>query len=178
MSESSSTSETVADKSAKDVRRHGATVWLWLSLVIIVLDQVTKAMIAHSLDLYERVNIFPLLELTHQHNTGAAFSFLSDAPGWQRWFFTGLGCVVSAAIVYWLGRLPPAARWQPAALSLIVGGALGNVWDRLQLGYVIDFIDVHYHGWHWPAFNIADSSITIGAIMLVIDALRASRTSE
>jgi len=153
-------------------------LWLGTSSLVIIADQFTKSLASRELTLRMPVELLSFLNLTLAHNTGAAFSFLSDAPGWQRWFFTGLGGVVSAAIVYWLGRLSPAARWQPAALSLILGGALGNVWDRLQLGYVIDFIDVHYHGWHWPAFNIADSSITIGAIMLVIDALRASRTSE
>ena len=152
--------------------------WLGLAVMVIVLDQITKYLASRGLDLHTPVELLPFLNLTLARNTGAAFSFLSDAAGWQRWFFTGLGSVVSAAILLWLLRLPPTARWQSGALSLIMGGALGNVWDRLQLGYVIDFIDVHYHGWHWPAFNIADSSITIGAIMLVIDALRAHKASE
>lgn len=146
--------------------------WLLVALVVIALDQLTKYLASASLTLHAPVEILPFLNLTLTHNTGAAFSFLSDASGWQRWLFLSLGVVVSAVIVIWLWRLPRHAVWQSLALALILGGAVGNVWDRLQLGYVIDFIDVYYQGWHWPAFNLADSSITIGAIMLVIDALR------
>jgi signal peptidase II len=156
-------------------RPHVPLPWLGLALSVIALDQVTKYMVIRILTLHTPVEVLPFFSLTLAHNTGAAFSFLNDGSGWQRWFFTGLGAVVSAAIVYWLSRLPAAARWQSAALSLILGGALGNVWDRLQLGYVIDFLDFYYNDWHWPAFNIADSSITIGAIMLVIDALRSGK---
>ena len=151
--------------------------WLGLSAVVIALDQWTKHLAIQGLTLNTPVDLTPFLSLTLAHNTGAAFSFLSHAQGWQRWFFTGLGLLVSTAIVLWLGRLPRAARWQACALALILGGALGNVWDRIQLGYVIDFIDAHARGWHWPAFNIADSSITIGAAMLIIDAFLLRKAS-
>lgn len=176
MSESSSSDVMPAKPGAPQV--HGATVWLWLSLVIIVLDQVTKAMINHSLDLYERVNIFPLLELTHQHNTGAAFSMLNNASGWQRWFFIALGVVVSVVLIFWLRRI--RGRHQtllPVGLSLILGGALGNVIDRVWLGYVIDFIHVHWDavGFSFPAFNVADSAISIGAGCLILDAFLEGR---
>jgi len=148
----------------------GTLPWLGLAVAVVALDQWTKHLAIQGLRLHMPVELLPFLSLTLAHNTGAAFSFLSDAQGWQRWFFTGLGLLVSTAIVLWLGRLPRAARWQACALALILGGALGNVWDRIQLGYVIDFIDAHVGGSHWPAFNIADSSITIGAVMLIIDA--------
>lgn len=151
--------------------------WLGLAAAVIALDQWTKHLVVHGLTLYTPVELLPFLNLTLAHNTGAAFSFLSDARGWQRWLFTGLGLLVSAAIVVWLSRLPSAARWQSCALALILGGALGNVWDRIQLGYVVDFIDAHVGAWHWPAFNIADSSITIGAVMLIIDAFVLRKAS-
>ena len=157
---------------------HGATAWMWLSLVVIVLDQVTKAMINNSLDLYERVNIFPLLELTHQHNTGAAFSMLNNASGWQRWFFIGLGLIVSVVLMLWLRRIRGNGQTLlSVGLSLILGGALGNVIDRVWLGYVIDFIHVHWDSinFSFPAFNVADSAITVGAGCLLLDAFLEGR---
>ncbi len=157
---------------------HGATSWLWLSLVIIVLDQVTKAMINSSLDLYERVTIFSLLELTHQHNAGAAFSMLNNASGWQRWFFIGLGTTVSVVLVFWLRKIRSNEQTLLAVgLSLILGGALGNVIDRIWLGYVIDFIHVHWDqmNFSFPAFNVADTAISVGAGCLILDAFLESR---
>ena len=113
--------------------------------------------------------MFSWFNLTLQHNTGAAFSFLSDAGGWQRYFFSGIAVVISVALVIWLYRLP-AKQWLLAlSLGLILGGALGNLWDRLVLGYVVDFISVHYRGWYFPAFNIADSAITVGAGCMLLD---------
>ena len=151
--------------------------WLWVSAVVIALDQVTKALAAAKLVYGEPVHLLPGLNLTLAFNTGAAFSFLSSADGWQRWLFVGIALVVSAAIVGWLWRVPKGAVWMPLALTLILGGALGNVWDRLQHGYVIDFIDVYFRAYHWPAFNVADSAITVGAVMLLIEAF-LSRSKE
>jgi signal peptidase II len=152
--------------------------WLWVTAVIIILDQLTKYLASDLLAFHEPVEILPLINLTLAHNTGAAFSFLSDASGWQRWFFIGLALVVSAVILLWMRGLPQYASRTAISLALILGGALGNVWDRIQLGYVIDFIDVYYGHWHWPAFNVADSSITIGTILLIIDALWGMRRNH
>lgn len=146
--------------------------WAWLALVVLAADQVSKAWVSAALRLHEQIVVFPFLNLTRVHNTGAAFSFLSEAPGWQRWFFIILALGVSAGIVLWLRRLGRADRRLAPALALILGGALGNVWDRLRLGHVVDFIDLHYRDWHWPAFNVADSAISIGALILILDALR------
>ncbi|MBM2830848.1 MAG: lipoprotein signal peptidase [Gammaproteobacteria bacterium] len=143
--------------------------WLWLSLLVLVIDQATKLLASHYLQLHVSVAVFPGINLTLMQNPGAAFSLLSQAGGWQRWFFIGLAVTVGIAIIVWLVSLPADKRWMAFALALILGGAMGNLWDRMTLSYVIDFIDVYYQEWHWPAFNIADSAISIGAVMLVID---------
>ncbi len=145
--------------------------WLTLSFVIIIFDQLTKFYAVQELTLYQQLHIIPGFNLTLMHNTGAAFSFLSQAGGWQRWFFIGLASVISIAIVIWMYGVPSNRRWLLIALAFVLGGALGNLWDRVTLGYVIDFIEVYYQDIYWPAFNVADSAITIGAIMLVIDVL-------
>ena len=150
----------------------GASKWLWLTLLIVVADQWTKRLVTDHLDEFEAVMLLPVLDFMRLHNEGAAFSFLSDASGWQRWFFIALAIGVSGGIVIWLRRLP--ARGQnllAAALSLVIGGALGNVVDRIRLGHVIDFIRVHYGEWYFPAFNVADSAITIGAGLILLDAV-------
>jgi signal peptidase II len=146
--------------------------WLWLAVVVIVLDQLSKYIANSELILYSPQVLLPGLNFTLSYNEGAAFSFLSDAGGWQRWLFIGLALFVSTFIVLWLYKLKPSESWLAIALVLILGGALGNVWDRVYLGYVVDFIDIYFHQWHWPAFNIADSAITVGAVMLLIDGLR------
>jgi len=146
--------------------------WTWISLVVVVLDQLTKWMASSQLEMFNSVPVMPLFNLTLMHNTGAAFSFLSDAGGWQRWFFTVLAVGVSVLIVVWLRRLPPADKSTAAALALILGGAVGNVIDRVRFGYVVDFLDVYVGTAHWPAFNIADSAITVGAVILVLVSLR------
>ena len=143
--------------------------WLTLSFVIIIIDQLTKFYVAQELILYHPIHIIPGFNLTLMHNTGAAFSFLSQAGGWQRWFFIGLTSVISLAIVIWMYGVPSNRRWLLFALAFVLGGALGNLWDRVTLGYVVDFIEVYYKDMYWPAFNVADSAITIGAIMLIID---------
>jgi len=145
--------------------------WLWLSAMVVVFDQVTKYLVTDSLQLYQSIPLLPSLNLVLAHNTGAAFSFLSDAGGWQRWFFAVLAIVVSIVIVVWITRLKQNETRLAVALSLVLGGAIGNVWDRIVHGYVVDFIDLYYGDWHWPAFNVADSAIFVGAALLIIDAL-------
>lgn len=144
--------------------------WLWLSALVIVADQLTKTMAVELLQYHEPLAVLSGFNLTLVHNTGAAFSFLRDAGGWQRWFFIALSASISIIILIWLCRLSARRKWLACSLALILGGALGNLWDRIELGYVIDFIDIYYRTWHWPAFNIADSAITIGAGILIIDA--------
>ncbi|MDH3354833.1 MAG: signal peptidase II [Chromatiales bacterium] len=143
--------------------------WLWLSLGIIVFDQITKYLATDLLVYAKPVAVLPFFNFTLLHNTGAAFSFLSEAGGWQRWFFALMAIAVSLGITVWLSRLQTKQRWLAIALALIVGGALGNLWDRIYFGYVVDFIQVYYEQWYFPAFNIADSAITIGAGMLLLD---------
>ena len=148
-------------------------MWLALSLAIIGLDQWTKMLAQTGLTYHEPVAIAPFVNFTLTFNPGAAFSFLGDAGGWQRWLFIGIGVVVSAILVVWLVRLPRERGYGlPLALALLIGGALGNVWDRIAIGMVVDFIDVHWRGWHWPALNVADSAITMGAALLVIVSIR------
>ncbi len=143
--------------------------WLWLSLLAIILDQGSKLAIAGSMKLYESIEIIPFFKLTYVHNTGAAFSFLSEAGGWQRWFFAGLALAISAVIAVWLTRLKKHETLLAVALALVLGGAIGNLIDRLAYGYVIDFLDVYYDAWHWPAFNIADSAITLGVMLMLAE---------
>ena len=143
--------------------------WLWLSLVLFAGDQASKLWVAANFDLYESKALLPSLNFTYVHNTGAAFSFLSSAGGWQRWFFVGIALVASITLTIWLSRLKSSERWMAVTLSLILGGAIGNLFDRISYGYVIDFIDVYYQAWHWPVFNIADCAISIGVVMMLFD---------
>jgi len=148
-----------------------AFAWLLFSAVIVVLDLWTKQIATDSLTLYRPVELTPWLNMTLAHNYGAAFSFLSDAGGWQRWLFTGLASVITVVLVVWLLRLPTNEKLIAAALSLVIGGAVGNLIDRMVNGYVVDFIDVFYKTHHWPAFNLADSAITCGVILLLVDGI-------
>ena len=152
--------------------------WLIFSVTIVILDQITKFFAVQFLVLHEPKYIYDGLNFTLMYNTGAAFSFLSDAGGWQRWFFIGVSCLVSIIIVIWMYNTLAKSRCLLFALSFILGGALGNLWDRLTLGYVVDFIEVYYENFYWPAFNIADSSITIGAILLILDTLLIDHTQN
>jgi signal peptidase II len=156
---------------SEENRRRPAS-WLLLSALVILADQASKAFIAgHYLE-FEFTRILPILDITCMHNVGAAFSFLASASGWQRWLFIGLAGVVSIGITFWLLRLPRGTHALLAAgLALVLGGALGNVIDRIRLGYVIDFIHFHWERAYFPAFNVADSAITIGAACLLLDAL-------
>jgi signal peptidase II len=159
-----------------------ANGWRWLpvTLAVIVLDQATKAWMVQHLRIYESVHLLPVLDITLLFNVGAAFSFLADASGWQKWVFVALALGVGVAILGWLRRLK--ARSQGllcCSLSLILGGALGNVIDRLRLGHVVDFISAHWgREYYFPAFNVADSAITIGAVLLLLDAWRESRSAK
>lgn len=152
--------------------------WLWLSVLVIVLDLATKAWASSALVLHQPLPVFPGFNITLMHNTGAAFSFLAGESGWQRWFFAIIALGVSSGIFIWLRKLTAGQRWLAAALALILGGALGNLYDRLTLGYVVDFIQVYYGKWSWPAFNLADSAISVGAVILVIDSLWGSGKAE
>lgn len=163
--------------------------WLWLTAVFIVLDQLSKYIASSELVIHQAVSVLPMFNLTLMHNEGAAFSFLSDAGGWQRWFFSALAIGVSLFIVYWLKNLKSGEHVQAASLSLILSGAIGNVIDRLMHGYVVDFLDFYYQAdsclpffsrsfqltnpsCHWPAFNVADIAISVGVTLLIIDSLR------
>lgn len=143
--------------------------WLWLSLITLVLDQWSKIAIDGSMRLYESIAIIPYFNLTYVHNTGAAFSFLSEAGGWQRWFFAAMALIISAVLSVWLYRLKKHETLLAIALALVLGGAVGNLIDRLAYGYVIDFLDVYYQSYHWPAFNIADSAICIGVFLMLLE---------
>ena len=146
-------------------------------VVIFFLDQWTKNWIIENLSLYEKITISNFFNLTHQQNTGAAFSFLAEAGGWQRWFLSIVAMIVSGYIAYWLYELKNSTQWFLIyGLSLVLGGALGNVFDRIRLGYVTDFLQVFIGSWPFPSFNIADAAITIGAIFIIIDAIIETRS--
>ncbi|VFN00310.1 MAG: signal peptidase II Aspartic peptidase. MEROPS family A08 [Candidatus Kentron sp. G] len=147
------------------------TRWLAWAALIVILDQGTKYLASTLLTPHVPVAILPFLSFTLTYNPGAAFSFLSDAGGWQRWLFAGLSAGVSIVLIGWLRAIPRGRLLLPAALTLVLGGALGNLWDRLMQGAVVDFIDLHYRGWHFPTFNVADSAITVGAFLLFITLL-------
>ena len=150
----------------------GPSLWLWLglALLVVVLDQLSKTLILGSFQLNDSRALTSWFNLVRVHNTGAAFSFLAGASGWQRWFFVGLGTAASGFIV-WMLKKHPGQKLFCFAVTMIMGGAIGNVVDRLLHGYVVDFIQVHYGGWYFPAFNLADSAITLGAICLILDEL-------
>jgi signal peptidase II len=146
-----------------------ARYWFLLSIAVILLDQWSKWLAETLLVPYQPVPVLPLFNFTLAYNTGAAFSFLSDAGGWQRWFFISLTLVVVSVLLNWLWHMRAEERLQAASISLVLGGAIVNLIDRVWLGHVIDFLDVYYGSYHWPIFNIADSAITVGVILLIID---------
>ncbi len=147
-----------------------ALKWLWLSLLVLILDRVSKELAVHWLSLYEPVAVWPGLNFTLSYNPGAAWGFLANAGGWQRWFLSLLSASVCLFLLLWLWR-QPTRPLLCCALALVLGGAAGNLWDRCWSGFVIDFIDCYWRNWRWPTFNIADSAITIGAILLILDAV-------
>lgn len=155
-----------------------ASGWRWLPVTaaVIGLDQFTKLLVVHHVKLYSSIYVLPVLDISLRYNRGAAFSFLEGASGWQRWFFTVLALIVSATILIWMRRLRGATQWLLClSLAFILAGALGNMIDRLRIGHVIDFVVAHWHHAEFPAFNVADSSITVGAALLLLDALLDSR---
>lgn len=165
--------------------------WLWLSLAIILADQITKQVAQAKLVAYQALHVVPFFDLTLMYNRGAAFSFLGDQGGWQRWFFILLALVVSVVLILWVRRLQVMERWLAIGLSLIIGGAIGNVIDRILYGQVIDFLDFYYMSesclpgfaqvgaaCHWPAFNVADSAISVGVAIILLDAFLGSRKPE
>lgn len=151
--------------------------WLWLSVLVLVLDLGTKHLANSGLDYASPVRLLPVFDLTLLYNKGAAFSFLSAAGGWQRWLFILIAGGVSALLLVWMRRTPARPWWPACALALLLGGALGNLYDRIVHGHVVDFISLHYAGWYFPAFNLADTAITLGAGLLIIDMLFGGRTA-
>lgn len=152
--------------------------WRWyaLALGLLLLDQATKAWVSAVFAYGESLPVLPVFDLTLLHNPGAAFSFLADQSGWQRWFFSGIAFGISALLVWWLWRLPADGhRLERWAYTLVLAGALGNLVDRLRLGYVVDFLHFHWDRAYFPAFNVADSAISVGAALLILDALRPRR---
>lgn len=147
--------------------------WKWyaLSCVIIVLDLLSKKVVDDTFQLYERLNVLPFFDITLRYNSGAAFSFLAGQGGWQIWFFSSLSLIVSMILVVWMFRVAQKNMWEVLALSLVLGGAIGNLYDRVTLGHVVDFILVYYKEYQFPAFNVADMAISIGAAILILDTI-------
>lgn len=146
--------------------RRAAGAWLAGAVGLAAVDQLTKEWALAALK--DEVALLPWLNLVLVHNPGAAFGFLSQAGGWQRWFFIAAGAVISGGVAVWLWRAARSGGWLPAGLSLVLGGALGNLWDRIVRGAVVDFVDVYYGRFHWPAFNVADAAISVGAAILIL----------
>lgn len=146
-------------------------IWLLVSLIIIILDQLSKHWIMANLTYGQPWEILPVFNLTLSYNPGAAFNFLSAANGWQRWLFTAIAVLVSIYVIFWLTRVSAKDYLSKIGLSFVLGGALGNLYDRLHYGYVIDFIQVHYQNWYFPDFNLADSAITLGAVCIILTLL-------
>lgn len=170
---------TVEQSMSRTVRGTNGWRWMLLSALVVIADQVSKNYIVGHFEEFEVKTLLPILDITLVHNVGAAFSFLASASGWQRWFFIVLACGVSIGIGAWLIRLPANARKLTAAgLALVMGGAIGNVIDRFRLGSVVDFIHFHWDRAYFPAFNVADSAITVGAAFLLLDALLDSKRSS
>ncbi len=153
--------------------------WLWLAALVFVADISIKLVVMNNMGYgwVNRIEILPFFNLLYVHNLGAAFSFLSDQPGWQRWLFTGIAFVISAMLIIWMRKLPATECWNNPAYSMIIGGALGNVFDRLVHGFVVDYLDFFWGSYHWPAFNLADAAICIGAVMIVLDGFRSKKES-
>ena len=163
-----------------EASRFGRLAWLWLAVVLFGLDQASKQLVVHTLDYAQRVSLIDgYFDWIHVYNPGAAFSFLAGESGWQRWLFAAIAVVVSAVLVVWMKRLKANETWLAIALALVLGGALGNLYDRIVMGHVIDFILVHWQNRHYfPAFNLADSGITVGAVMLALDMFKSKKSGD
>ncbi|UUY10137.1 signal peptidase II [Pseudomonas sp. J452] len=163
-----------------DVSRFGRLAWLWLALLVFVLDQGSKQVVLQVLEYGQRVVVLDgYFDWVHVYNRGAAFSFLAGESGWQRWFFAAIALGVSAVLVVWLKRLKADETWLAIALAMVLGGALGNLYDRMVLGHVVDFILLHWQDrYRFPAFNLADSAITLGAVMLALDMFKSKKSGE
>ena len=160
--------------------RFGRRGWLWLTVLVLVIDLTSKVYFDSALEMYQQIVVIPdLFSWTLAYNTGAAFSFLAESAGWQRWLFALIAVVVSAVLLVWLKRLGRNDTWLAIALALILGGALGNLYDRIAYGHVVDFILVHWQNrWYFPAFNFADSAICVGAVMLALDMFKSKKSGE
>ncbi|WP_262927152.1 signal peptidase II [Phytohalomonas tamaricis] len=152
--------------------------WLWLAVIVVVIDLGSKALVSATLSYGRPVEVLPFFNLTLLHNTGAAFSFLAEHAGWQRWLFAAIAVAAVTGLTVWLSRLKASERLTALAIALIIGGALGNLYDRLMLGYVVDFLSFHWGGYFYPAFNVADSAITVGAVALIWESLRGKKKQQ
>jgi len=161
---------SVDDSVSKPTLAQSGLVWLWLALIGLVVDQATKLYVLANFKLHESVNVFPFFNFTYAQNKGAAFSFLSDAGGWQRWFFTIIAVSISGVLIYWLRTVHKSQKILCIAYSLVLSGAIGNLIDRMSYGFVVDFLDVYYKSHHWPIFNVADMAICGGAFLIVLEA--------
>jgi signal peptidase II len=152
--------------------------WLWLTLVFLVLDQMTKHWVAGSFSLYESINVLPIFSITYVHNPGAAFSFLANQDGWQRWFFTAIATIACIVFIVWLTKLTKSQTLLSIAVALMLSGAMGNLIDRALFGYVIDFLHFHWSGYDFPAFNVADSMIFIGAALMILESFTTNTNAN
>lgn len=167
----------IDSKSTGSIMQRGV-FWLWLSVIIVVLDQWTKSIASAELKMYVAIPVNDFLNWTLMHNEGVAFSFLADQSGWQRWFLSVLAIAIVVWLLVWMYQNSKSMKLQNISLALVVGGAIGNVYDRLMLGYVVDFIELHYNENYWPAFNVADSAICLGAVLLIVDAFVNKQDDE
>ncbi len=163
----------VAMKQALPLQQSGVR-WLWLAALVFIFDIGIKLVVMNNMGYgwANRIEVLPFFNLLYVHNLGAAFSFLSEQAGWQRWFFTSIAFVVTGLLTFWMRKLPANHVWNNSAYAMIIGGALGNVFDRLVHGFVVDYLDFYWGNYHWPAFNLADMAICLGAAMIVLDSFR------
>lgn len=152
--------------------------WLWLTVIFLIIDQVSKQWVAGTFNLYESINLLPFFSFTYVHNPGAAFSFLADQGGWQRWFFTAIASVACIIFIVWLAKTPRQNTLLSIAFALMLSGAAGNLIDRVLFGYVIDFLDFHWGSYHFPAFNVADSVIFVGAALMILESFLQGKDEE